>query len=90
MTNGCRVELNKFRRGGDQDHFNLVGGIYPSLCTLEVALPRARLAYPTHGRPMGTVLVVTHRARIAYNAEMNARLSSLSFVEVALPERPVM
>jgi hypothetical protein len=50
LCNGVRVELNKFRRGGDRAHFNLVGSIYPGLCTLEVALPRARLAYPAHGR----------------------------------------
>jgi hypothetical protein len=90
LRNGCRIELNKFRRGGDQDHFNLVGGIYPSLCTLDVALPRARLAYPAQGRPMGTVLVVTHRARVAHNAEMNVRLSPRGFVEIEPPERPGM
>jgi hypothetical protein len=88
LCNGCRVELNKFRRGGDQAHFDLVGGIYPSLCTLEVALPRAKERYPAQGRPMGTVLVVTHRARVAYNAEMNVRLSPRDFVELA-PARPV-
>ena len=90
LCNGCRVGLNKFRRGGDRAHFDLVGGLYPSLCTLDVALPRARERYPAQGRPMGPVLVVTHRARMAYNAEMNVRLSPRGFVELAPPERPVM
>jgi hypothetical protein len=36
----------KFRRGGDRAHFDLVGGMCPSLCTLDVALPRAREKYP--------------------------------------------
>jgi hypothetical protein len=84
------VELNKFRRGGDRAHFDLVGSIYSSTCTLDVALPRARLAYPAHGRATGTVLVVTHRERVARNAEMNVRLSPRDFVEVPPPERPVM
>jgi hypothetical protein len=39
---------------------------------------------------MGTVLCVTHRARMAHNAEMNVRLSPRDFVELAPPERPVM
>jgi hypothetical protein len=39
---------------------------------------------------MGTVLVVTHRQRVAYNAEMNVRLSPRGYVELAPPERPVM
>jgi hypothetical protein len=90
LCNGARVELNKFRRGGDRAHFDLVGGIYPSICTLDVALPRARQAYPAIGRAMGTVLVVTHRERIARNAEMNVRLSPRDFVEIAPPERPAM
>jgi hypothetical protein len=84
------VELNKFRRGGDQAHFELVGGIYPSLCTLEVALPRARERYRVRGKPMVTVLAcVTHRARVAHNAEINVRLSPRVLVELAPPERPV-
>jgi hypothetical protein len=90
LCNGTRVELNKFRRGGDRAHFDLVGGMYPSLCTLDVALPRARERYPAQGRPTGTVLVVTHRACQAFNAEMNVRLSPRVFVELAPPQRPVM
>jgi hypothetical protein len=39
---------------------------------------------------MGTVLCVTHRARVAYNAEMNVRFSPRDFVKLAPPERPVM
>jgi hypothetical protein len=39
---------------------------------------------------MGPVLVVTHRQRIAYNAEVNARLLPSGCVELAPPERLVM
>jgi hypothetical protein len=39
---------------------------------------------------MGTVLCMTHRARMARNAEMNVCLSPSDFVELAPPERPVM
>jgi hypothetical protein len=62
LCNGAR----KFRRGGDRAHFDLVGSIYPGLCTLDVALPRARLAYPAHGRATGTVLVLPWHADLLW------------------------
>jgi hypothetical protein len=86
LCRGNRIELRKFRRHpvsgrADQGHFDFVGGIYPPT-TLAEALPRARERYPVQGRPTGTVLVVTHRARVAFNAEMNARLCPDEFLEV--------
>jgi hypothetical protein len=75
FCNGGRNAINKFRRGGDQAHFDLVGGVYRSRCTLEVALPRAREWYPARGEPTGAVPRVTHRARVAHNAELNVCFS---------------
>ena len=74
LCGGLRVELHKFRRGGDQDHFDLVGRIYPSTgTTLEEALEKVRTAYPVR-RPLeqcDTLLCVSNKCRIALNERLN-------------------
>ena len=75
LVGGLRVELRKFRRGGDQEHFDLVGNIYPCHgTTLDGALRRVREAYPVR-RPLEqcqTLLCVTNKCRIALNQRLNA------------------
>ncbi len=75
LCGGLRVELHKFRRGGDQAHFDFTGSIYPRTgIILEQALDRAREKYPVR-RPdidADTTLCVSNRCRIAINARINA------------------
>jgi len=51
LCNGLRVEMVKYRRGDDFDHFQFTGSLYPSTgITLEDALQLARERYPATGR----------------------------------------
>jgi hypothetical protein len=75
ICNGLRVELHKYRRGDDYEHFNFVGSIYPCMgVSLQAALDAARERYPVH-RPasqVDTTLTLTNACRIAINARKNA------------------
>jgi len=74
LCGGLRIELHKFRRGGDQAHFDLVGSIYPSTgVTLEEALYRVRTAYPVRCplEQCQTILCVSNRCRVTLNERLN-------------------
>jgi len=74
LCGGLRVELHKYRRGGDRAHFDLVGSIYPSTgTTLEEALATVRAAYPVR-RPLeqcDTILCLSNVCRIELNEKLN-------------------
>jgi hypothetical protein len=74
LCGGLRVELHKFRRGGDQAHFDLVGSIYPSTgTTLGEALEKVREKYPVH-RPQeqcDTILCLSNKCRKEVNTRHN-------------------
>jgi hypothetical protein len=74
LCGGLRVELHKYRRGGDWAHFDLVGSIYPSTgTTLEEALVTVREAYPVR-RPLeqcDTILCLSNVCRIELNEKLN-------------------
>jgi hypothetical protein len=90
LCNGLELHLNKFRRGGDAGHFSFVGSLYPPHSpSLQDALDSARESYPCEGRPMGTVLVVSHSARVRYNEEMNVRLAPAEVQHIKAPEAAV-
>lgn len=85
LVGGLRVELHKFRRGGDQAHFDLVGSIYPAMgLSLEEALAKARMAYPVRlpETRVDTVLCVTNVCRMAVNARQNAHHAPVDAVLV--------
>ena len=75
LVGGLRVELRKYRRGRDYEHFDLVGSIYPSTgTTLEEALMKVREVYQVH-RPLEqchTLMCVTNKCRIELNRRLNA------------------
>ena len=76
LCGGLRVELHKYRRGADVDHFRFVGSIYPhvGMFTFEDAMAAARRRYPVK-RPQSqvqTALTLTNACRIAINANQNA------------------
>ena len=77
MCNGLRVELCKFRRGGDEQHYNFVGSIYPP-CRLADVLAMARERYTVHRSPLqaSTILCVTNRCRKANNQRINDHLAA--------------
>jgi hypothetical protein len=90
LCNGLELHLNKFRRGGDAGHFEFVGSLYPPHSpSLQDALDSARESYPCEGRPMGTVLVVSHAARLQHNEEMNVRLAPPDAQLIKAPEAAV-
>ena len=51
LVNGLHVEVNKYRRGKDANHFNLVKCLYPHDDEEDIkeALICARASYPTKG-----------------------------------------
>ena len=77
LVGGLRVELNKFRRGGDQAHFDFVGSIYPQHTCLGDALQLARERYPIRRSDLAadTTLCVTNRCRLAINRRVNNHLA---------------
>jgi 5-methylcytosine-specific restriction protein A len=90
LCNGLQLHLNKFRRGGDAGHFEFVGSLYPPHSpSLQEALDSARESYPCDGRPMGTMLVVSHAARLQHNEEMNVRLAPPDAQLIKAPEAAV-
>ena len=79
LTNGLRVEVKKYRRGTDQAHFNFVGSVYGT--PLDLALERAKEAYPARGEGFeGVTLVVDHRRRMLVNEQANRRMAPASHV----------
>ena len=85
LVGGLRVELHKFRRGGDQAHFDLVGSIYPAMgLSLEEALAMVRMAYPVRlpETRVDTTLCVTNVCRMAVNARQNAHHAPVDAVLV--------
>ena len=84
LVGGLRVELNKFRRGGDQGHFDFVGSIYPARCEFGEALQLARERYPARRSDLEavTTLCVTNRCRIAINRTVNDHLAPMSAILV--------
>jgi hypothetical protein len=73
LTNGFRVEVRKFRRGGDMEHYDFVGSIRQK--GLKQALGEARKRYPTREPFNGTTLVIAHRTRERINGEVNLRIA---------------
>jgi len=85
LCGGLRVEIHKYRRGKDHEHFKFVGSIYPqSGIGLEDAMAAARARYPVN-RPQGQVdvtLTLTNACRIAINARQNAHHAPVDAVLV--------
>jgi len=78
LVNGLYVEVNKYRRGKDANHFNLVKSLYPHDDEEDVkeALVCARASYPTKaGIFTGTTLCLTNRCRVAINERVNQLLA---------------
>ncbi len=87
LTNGFRVEVKKYRRGGDMGHYNFVGSIYG--LDLRDALKDARALYPVSGQPFnGTTLCISHNSRVRVNAEANARLAPEDHIFIQKGEKP--
>ena len=78
LVNGLHVQVNKYRRGTDVDHYNFVKSIYPrdNAEDLHSALIRARLRYPVKfSRFTGTTLCLTNKCRVAINERVNQLLA---------------
>ena len=67
-------------------HYNFVGGIYGK--DLETALQEARALYPVREPFNGTTLCISHRSRVRYNAEVNARLAPADHLCIAGSKKP--
>ena len=96
ICNGLFVQLQRYRRGDDFDHFRFVGSIYPKHnVELSVALEMARERYPVRGALFfGTTLCLSHRCRVSVNAAVNKALARSNAVLVPaasannLPNQP--
>ena len=96
LCNGLYVNLQKYRRGDDYDHFQFVGSIYPKHdVQLGIALEMCRDRYRAQGALFfGTTLCITHRCRVAINGATNKALARSTAVLVpavdtnGLPNRP--
>ena len=96
LCNGLFVQLQRYRRGDDFEHFRFVGSIYPKYdVELDDALEMARQRYPARGAIFfGTTLCLTHRCRIVVNAAVNKALARSNAVtksatsDNSLPNQP--
>ena len=96
LCNGLFVQLQRYRRGDDFEHFRFVGSIYPKHgVELDDALEMARERYPARGAIFfGTTLCLTHRCRVVVNAAVNKALARSNAVLVSatsdnsLPNQP--
>ena len=96
LCEGLFVQMQRYRRGDDFDHFKFVGAIYPRHnIEFGVALDLARERYPARGSLFfGTTLCITHRCRIAVNSAVNKALARSNAVLVqavmtnSLPNQP--
>jgi hypothetical protein len=68
LCNGLQVHLNRFRRGGDQGHFNFVWDRFISSTTRRWATRWRGLARGTPSAASRSVLCVSHAARVRFNA----------------------
>ena len=87
LVNGLYVQVNKYRRGTDVDHYNFVKSIYPreNEEDLSGALLKARLRYPVKfSRFTGTTLCLTNKCRVAINERVNHMLAPVEhrFIKV--------
>ena len=75
LTNGLRIELNKFRRGTDRSHFEFVRSIkqYVHTNDVEKALALAKENYPKDCPPehCDLILTTTNKTRIRVNELLN-------------------
>ena len=81
LVRGLHITMQKYRRGTDHAHFELVRSIYPSNdVSLEDALAQARDKYPARGQYLvhehGTTICKTHRCRLRVNTYVNERLAA--------------
>jgi hypothetical protein len=87
LCNGLQLHLNKFRRGGDAATSTLWLALHPAPTDAgRCAGAGARARYPVHGKPTGTVLCVSHTARVRHNAEINERLAPPDALLMKAPE----
>jgi len=92
LANNFIVKMAKYRRGDDYEHFKFTTSIYPDKLadrneTVQNALRDARMKYPLRGMLcLGTNLVITNRARIRINEEVNNWLAPSSRVVVKAPD----
>ena len=78
LVNGFSIQMNKYRRGKDYEHYMFVKGIYPCDAKedLKPALQQAGARYPA--KPFtftGTTLCLTNKCRVAVNEYVNKMLA---------------
>ena len=87
MVNGLHIELRKYRRGADYEHFKLVASIYPrNNVSLEDALKLVHQKYPVVGECGGVHLCKSHWARRQINERTNLRLKPDDAIHVKISE----
>jgi hypothetical protein len=86
LTNGLRVEVNKYRRGGDMGHYNFVGSIYGK--SLAGAIQEARARYLKRGPFNGTTICISHISRERINEEVNSRIAPMDHLVIKAEEKP--
>lgn len=85
LVNGLSIQINKYRRGKDYDHYRFVKSIYPydSKEELGSALRQARVRYPAKAFDLtGTTLCLTNKCRVAVNEYLNKRLAPADHVMI--------
>jgi hypothetical protein len=87
MVNGLHIELRKYRRGADYDHFKLVASIYPRhKIPLEDALKLVHQKHPAIGDCDGVHLCLSHWVRVKVNRVTNLRLKPEDAIHIKVSE----
>jgi hypothetical protein len=84
LVNGLSIQINKYRRGKDYNHYLFVKSIYPrdQKEDLQAALQQARFRYPPKPFMIGTTLCLTNTCRVAVNRYVNKMLAPADHVMI--------
>jgi hypothetical protein len=85
LVNGLSIQMNKYRRGKDYEHYMFVKGIYPRDAKedLKAALQQARARYPAKSFVFtGTTLCLTNKCRVAVNEYVNQKIAPADHVMI--------
>lgn len=77
VYNGLRIDLTEYRRGTGQAHFIFMQWLDDRSWALGSCIDAAKTRDPRTQRSTQSILVMSHKTRMAFNAKANAELARM-------------